>query len=103
VQTMAAHVRHGDRCLVVFDPVVASLAESARNLWITGHLSRAYEECERAVALGLELRHPDSLAFAWLFHGWIHGYRGDWRTALASVTSGMAIARESGSVQTLAW
>jgi tetratricopeptide (TPR) repeat protein len=103
VQTMAVRVPHAERCVIVFDPVVASLAESARNLWITGQLSRAYAECDRALALGLELRHPDSLAFAWLFHGWVHGYRGDWRSALASATSGIAIARESGSVQTLAW
>lgn len=103
VQAMALRVPHAERCLTIFDPVVGSLAESARNLWITGHLARAYVECDRAVALGLELRHPDSLAFAWLFHGWIHGYRGDWRTALASVTSGIAVAQESGCVQPLAW
>lgn len=103
VQAMAPRVSHAERCISILDPVVASLAESARNLWITGHLSRAFAECDRAVALGRELRHPDSLAFAWLFHGWVHGYRSDWSITLASVDSGIAIAQESGSVQTLAW
>jgi predicted ATPase len=60
-------------------------------------------DCDAAVALGRELRHPDSLAFAWLFHAWIHGYRGDWTACLASAETGSAIAREASSVQTLAW
>ena len=49
------------------------------------------------------MRHPDSLAFAWLFHAWIHGYRRDWHRSVASSETGIAIARQSGSVQTLAW
>jgi predicted ATPase len=103
VMALAGQVPHPARCISVLDPVVASLAESARNSWITGYLVRALADCEAAVALGRELRHPDSLAFAWLFHAWIHGYRGDWTTCLASAEAGAAVARESGSVQTLAW
>jgi len=83
--------------------VVATLAESSRNSWITGHLKRARADSEAAVALGRELRHPDSLAFAWLFHGWMRGYRGDWTTCIASAENGIGIARESGSVQVLTW
>ncbi len=103
VLTLAPRAPHPERCIGVLDPVVASLAESARNLWITGRLAESFAECDRAVAVASELRHPDSLAFAWLFHGWVHGYRSDWHTALRSVDSGIAIASESGSVQTLAW
>ena len=103
VVSLAACAPHPERCISVLDPVVASRAESARNLWITGRLSEALAECEHAVAIASELRHPDSLAFAWLFHGWVHGYRGDWHTALRSVDSGIAAASTSGSVQTLAW
>jgi DNA-binding winged helix-turn-helix (wHTH) protein/tetratricopeptide (TPR) repeat protein len=103
VSALAIRVTPADRCIGVLDPIGASVAESSRNHLITGYLSRALAECERAVVVGRELAHPDSLAFAWLFHGWIHGYRGDWRTALASVDAGAAVARESGSVQTLAW
>jgi hypothetical protein len=83
--------------------VVASLAESSRNAWITGYLARSVADCDAAVALGRELHHPDSLAFAWLFHGWNHGYRDDWKVCLASAESGIAIASEAGAVQTLAW
>ena len=103
VLALAPRVSLAERCITILDPVVASLAESARNLWITGHLARALAACNEAVAAGREIGHPDSLAFAWVFKGWIHGYRGDWQTTLPSVESGIAIAQESGSVQTLAW
>jgi hypothetical protein len=103
VMKLADRAPHIERCISIFDPVVASLAESARNSWITGYLTRAHADCEAAVALARELRHPDSLAFAWLFHAWIHGYRRDWRRSVVSSETGIAIARQSGSVQTLAW
>jgi DNA-binding winged helix-turn-helix (wHTH) protein/tetratricopeptide (TPR) repeat protein len=103
VMVLAGEVPFPDRCISVMEPVVGSLAESARNWWIMGYLVRALADCEAAVALGRELRHPDSLAFAWLFHAWINGYRGEWRTCLGSAQAGAGVARESGSVQTLAW
>jgi hypothetical protein len=103
VMTLADRAPHVERCISVFDPVVASLAESARNRWITGYLACASADCSAAVTLARELRHPDSLAFAWLFHAWIHGYRGDWYRCVASSETGITIARQSGSVQTLAW
>jgi DNA-binding winged helix-turn-helix (wHTH) protein len=103
VMTLADRASHAERCISIFDPVVASLSESARNCWIMGYLARARIDCVAAVALAQQLRHPDSLAFAWLFHAWIHGYRGDWTTCLASTATGIDIARDAGSVQTLAW
>ena len=103
VIALADRASHIDRCIGILDPIVASVAESSRNRWITGHLARALSDCEAAVTLGRELRHPDSLAFAWLFHAWIHGYQRKWARCLASSEEGIAIARESGSVQTLAW
>jgi len=103
VVPLAPNASLPERCISIFDPVVASLAESSRNAWITGHLRQSLADCNAAVALAREVRHPDSLAFAWLFHAWIHGYHGDWTTCIASADTGKAIAREVGSVQTLAW
>lgn len=103
VLALAPRASHAERCISILDPVVASLAESSRNCWITGYLTRSLADCDEAVALGRELRHPDSLAFAWLFHAWIHGYRSDWTACIASAETGIAIAREGRSVQTLAW
>ena len=91
------------RRIMMFDPIAASLAESSRNFWITGHLARCVDDAETAVRIGRELRHPDSLAFALAFHGWLHGHRREWATCLASTDAGIATARESDSVQTLAW
>ena len=91
------------RRIMMFDPIAASLAESSRNFWITGHLARSVGDAEAAVRIGRELRHPDSLAFALVFHGWLHGHRRDWATCLASTEYGIVTARESDSVQTLAW
>ncbi len=88
---------------MMFDPIAASLAESSRNWWITGYLARAQADADAAVRIGRELRHPDSLAFALAFHGWLQGHRGDWTTCIASTEAGIATARESDSVQTLAW
>ena len=95
VMTLADRAPYVDRCISVFDPVVASLAESARNSWITGYLARAFSDCDAAVTLARELRHPDSLAFAWLFHAWIHGYRRDWHRCVASSETGITIANFS--------
>src|SRR5262249_47667455 len=39
----------------------------------------------------------------WILHAWIHGYRNDWTTCLASADTGIRIASEAGSVQTRAW
>src|SRR6185295_18286611 len=103
VLALAQRASHRERCISIFDPVVASLAESSRNLWITGYLTRASVDCDAAVALGRELLHPDSLAFAWLFRAWLHGHRRDWTACLAAANTGIAIASEAGSVQTLAW
>jgi predicted ATPase len=98
-----ARLPHRDRCISIFDPVVGSLAESARNLWITGHLTQAPVESARAVSLGRDVGHPESLAFAWLFNAWIHGYRGDWPACIRSAEAGIATAQDAGAVQTLAW
>lgn len=103
VMALAPDVAPAVRCISVLDPVVASIAESARNHWITGQLSQAVAESEKAVEIGRTIGHPDSLAFAWLFHAWIRGYAGDWRGALDSSEQGIRIAEEAGSVQTLAW
>lgn len=92
-----------DRFINIFDPVVASYAESSRNAWITGRLAAADTLANQAVALALAVRHQDSLAFAWLFHAWVHGYKGDWQTCVRSADAGIAVAQDADAVQTLAW
>jgi predicted ATPase len=96
--------RYPERSLLsVLDPAVAAFAESSRNLMIMGYLKRAREHCERAVEIGRRIGHPDSLAFAWFFHGVNRGFRCDWKASLESANTGISVASEGDSVQTLAW
>ena len=91
------------RLITLFDPVVATLAESSRNLWMMGDTRGCRDRTRRAIELAREIRHPDSLSFALLFHGWMHGYREDWETCLRSTAEAIAFGSEHGLVQTVAW
>jgi hypothetical protein len=91
------------RLISIFDPVVATLVESSRNLWIMGDTRGCVERTRRAIELARDIRQPSSLSFALLFHGWMHGYREDWDTGLRSTAEGIALSSQHGDVQTLAW
>jgi predicted ATPase len=91
------------RLITIFDPVVATLTESSRNLWMMGDTRGCLDHTRRAIALAREVRHPDSLSFALLFHGWMHGYREDWEMCLRSTAEAIALGPEHGLVQTMAW
>jgi len=91
------------RLISLWDPVVAVLAESSRNLWMLGDIHRCLEHAERAIELAREIRHPDSLSFALLFHGWMHGYQEDWKTCIRSSSEGISLGEEHGLVQSMAW
>ena len=96
--------RYSDRRLLsILDPVVAALAESSRNLVIMGYPRRAREHSDRAVDIGRRIGHPDSLAFAWFFHALNRGFCGDWNSSVESADTGISLASENDSVQTLAW
>jgi tetratricopeptide (TPR) repeat protein len=100
---LATPANQSARLITVFDPVVAVLAESGRNLWMLGDTRGCLERVERAVALARPIGHPDSLSFALVFHGWMHGYREEWKTCLQSSSEGLALSAEQGLVQTGAW
>jgi predicted ATPase len=91
------------RLITIFDPVVATLAESSRNLWIMGDTRGCRAYATRAVELAREIRHPESLSFALLFHAWMQGHREDWEAALRSTAEAVTLGSEHGLIQTLAW
>ena len=108
--------RHADACIqlgtpanqaarltTIFDPVVATLVESSRNLWMMGNTRECVDRTRRAIELAREIGHPDSLSFALVFHGWMHGYREDWETCLRSTAEAIAFGSEHGLAQTMAW
>jgi predicted ATPase len=91
------------RLTTIFEPIVAVLAELSRNLWMLGDTQESLASANRAVALAREIRHPDSLSFALLFRGWMHGYQEEWETCLQSTAEAIAFSSAQGLVQTLAW
>jgi predicted ATPase len=100
---MATPATQAVRLITIFDPVVAVLVESGRNLWILGDTRGALERTNRGLALARQIGHPDSLSFALVFHAWMHGYREDWETCLTSSAEGLAFSAEHGLAQTRAW
>ena len=100
---MGTPANQAARLITIFDPVVATLAESSRNLWMMGDTRACLDHTRRAIELAREIRHPDSLSFALCFHGWMHGYREDWETCLRSTEEAIALGPEHGLVQTMAW
>jgi predicted ATPase len=93
----------GRRLTSIFDPVVAALAESSRICWISGETRESLSRAARGVAVAREIRHPDSLSFALLFQGWMHGYRENWHQCLESTAEAIAFCAEHGLAQTMAW
>jgi tetratricopeptide (TPR) repeat protein/predicted Ser/Thr protein kinase len=113
---LAAAQHHADICIAlgvrqnqsarltgIFDPVVGALAESSRNLWMMGETRRCLQNTKEAIALAREVRHPESLSFALLFHGWMHGYQEDWETSIRSSSEAISVCEEHGLIQTMAW
>jgi DNA-binding winged helix-turn-helix (wHTH) protein/tetratricopeptide (TPR) repeat protein len=94
---------HSERRMAILDPIVVTLSESSRNAWTMGYLKRAPEYAARGIEVARRVRDPDSLAFAWLFDGFMHACRQNWTACLTSVENGIAIASEVDSAQTLAW
>jgi tetratricopeptide (TPR) repeat protein len=113
---LAIAQKHADACLLmetpanqqlrlitIFDPVVGVLAESGRNLWMLGDTRGCMDRINRGVRLAREIGHPDSLSFALVFRGWMHGYREEWDTCLESTSEGLALSAKHGLAQTGAW
>jgi len=100
---MGTPANRATRLITIFDPIVGALAESGRNLWMLGDTRECLERVGRAVALAREIRHPDSLSFALVFHSWMHGYRDDWETCLRSSSEGLVFSAQHTLVQTKAW
>jgi tetratricopeptide (TPR) repeat protein len=97
VENQATRVRS------IFDPIVGTLCESGRNSWMLGNTRECIQRAVSAVEIARAIRHPDSLSFALLFHGWMHGHREDWQTCLASTAEAIAFSAEQSLVQTKAW
>jgi predicted ATPase len=69
---------------------------SAWILWLSGFPDRALERIETALALGQQLAHANSLAFALTWAGLLHDFRREFDAALRRAEAAIGIAREYG-------
>jgi predicted ATPase len=100
---MGTPANQASRLISILDPVVAALAESSRNLWMMGDADGCLDRTRRALQLARDIKHPDSLSFALLFYGWMHGHCADWQTCLSASAEAIALGNEHSLVQTMAW
>jgi predicted ATPase len=78
------------------DPGVICLLLAALALWAQGYPDRALTRCHEAHALGQEVAHAHSLAFALVVTAWLHLLRREAPAALEWAEAGLTFAREQG-------
>jgi predicted ATPase len=84
------------------NPGVASLSLASRVLWLLGYPDQALARGNEALALGQGLSQPLSLAFAKVFVGLLHQFRGEVRGAQENSESLIALSAEYGLTNWLA-
>jgi predicted ATPase len=89
--------------LYQLDPGVISLAQSSRTLWLLGFADRALERAREAVAVGRELGHPGSIAFAMVFMAIVRQFRQEPADALTSAEETIAFCDAHDIAQERAW
>ena len=98
---VSKHVFHGS--LYVLDPCVTSLSALARLMAFMGYLDQAVEKAAEAVQLANRLAHPQSVAYADLWMGWVHHATGEYGAACKYLESAMSVSQEQGLPQILEW
>jgi len=83
------------------DPGVAGLSLASRALWLLGYPDQALERGNEALVLAQGLSQPHSLAFAKVFVGILHQFRGEVRPAQENTESLIALCTEYGLTNSL--
>jgi tetratricopeptide (TPR) repeat protein len=78
------------------DPGVMCLAYTALTQLCLGYPDRSLRQCQEMVAHARALTHRFSLAFALNVAATVYALRGEWETAYALVTEGLALCEEQG-------
>jgi predicted ATPase/class 3 adenylate cyclase len=82
---------------------VVGLSHASRVLWLLGYPDQALERGNEALALAQGLSQPASLAFARVFVGVLHQFRGEVRAAQENSESLIALCAEYGLTNWLAF
>lgn len=91
------------RALFALDPCVTSLSMLARVLARLGSLDEALEKAVTAVEIAGRLAHPQSLAYAVFWVGWVRHARQEYQRALEPLEEAMTLCRTHGLPQILEW
>jgi predicted ATPase/class 3 adenylate cyclase len=84
------------------NPGVVGPSLASRILWLLGYPDQALERGNEALALAQRLSQPYNLAFAKVFVGFLHQFRGDVRAAQENAESLIALCAEYGLTNWLA-
>jgi len=84
------------------NPGVVGLSTASRILWLLGYPDQALERGNEALALAQGLSQPHSLAFAKVYVGFLHQFRGDVSAAQENAESVIALCTEYGLTNWLA-
>jgi class 3 adenylate cyclase/predicted ATPase len=80
--------------LYMVEPQAASLLLLSWDLWFLGYPDQSLSRVSEGLALGRELRHPYTIAFALYMTSVVHLLRGDPGSALASAEESLEVSRE---------
>jgi predicted ATPase/tRNA A-37 threonylcarbamoyl transferase component Bud32 len=94
---------HSYSVLLGLDPGVRIRSESSRSLWLLGYPDQALKCIEGSIELARGLRHPPNIVFPLVFAGMAHQLRREPRLAEQRAEAAIALSREHGLPQFLAW
>jgi tetratricopeptide (TPR) repeat protein len=80
----------------LLDPSVTSLSMLARLLALMGYLDQAMERAALSVEAAQRLAHPQSIAYATFWVGWVHHARGEYEQCCRHVEPAMSFSQEHG-------
>jgi tetratricopeptide (TPR) repeat protein len=89
--------------IYLLDPCVTSMSMLARTLAFMGHLDGALEKATVSLEFANRLAHPQSVAYATFWAGWIHHARGEHDKAGDYLRPAMALSSEYGLTVILEW
>jgi serine/threonine protein kinase/predicted ATPase len=85
------------------DPAVLFISESSRALWVLGYPDQAIRRLDKATELAAASGHPESIAFAALFGGYLHQFLADVQKTLEYSDTVLAVSHERDVATSLAW
>jgi class 3 adenylate cyclase/predicted ATPase len=77
-----------------FDCGIAAMVWDSLALWMLGHPDGALRRIEQALALARQMAQPHSVVYTLFFTAWLHHFRREWRAAVDTTRTVIALAAE---------